>query len=315
MSEHITHIAVAEDSARLATLSPDYSSHFRYAQKQFPKAVRYGSCTRSGDQFIVPLLKKWREDWQDQDPRSEKLAYIIGWQGHLAGDRTFKPTYRITDLAHYTRNLPSPSLASVYQDAATFHHVFEGGERAPYHPAFLSDNLREHPAGTHVPVKQLEPLYGYRFSDQAARLRHFSKEGRTDDWPERFDYISGDRQRYYIQMSKYTEAVETPDPSRQRRYLLAPNFYNPEDPILQLAQQLRMGAKPSIDLEKAAAEASQQSLYAQSLALGYQFYTAASDFFEGRIDEETARERLRTGQRHKESLKYYIELANQDNND
>ncbi len=309
MSEHITHIAVAEDSARLAAFEENYSPHFKFAQNNFPLAVRLGSCTRSGDAFIVPLLKKWREDWKDQDPRSEKLAYIIGWQGHLAGDRTFKPTYRITDLAHFTRGLPSPSLASVYQDAATFHHVFNDGKREPFHPAYLSDNLREHPAGTQVPVKHLEAAYGHRFSDQTARLRDFTRGSLTDNWPDHFENLSSERQHYYIKLSKYTEAVESPDASRQLKYLLSPNFYNPADPILELARQLRDGEPPTIELQTAVSTTEEHSLYAQSLALGYTFFKAASDFFRGSIDEETVRKRLRTNTQHRESLDYYIKLA------
>ena len=310
MSEHVTHLAVAEDAARLATLTPSYSRHFRYATERFPRAVQLGSITRSGDTFIFPLLKKWRDDWRDEDERSRKLAYIIGWAGHLAGDRTFKPVMRITDLSYYTRGFPGPSHASVYQDAATWQHVYADGHRAPMHPNLLDHDLAGHPAASSLPVPLTERVMGYRFTDGAAALRAFPTEGiDPEKWEEQYQTISSERQRYYVGLERYTEATQTPDASRQRQYLLVPNMYNPEDPLLQLAEQLRAGESPTIDLDEALATSDQQSLYAQSVALGVEFYRAASDYFEGRISEEEGRRRMRTFQPHRESLEYYVKQA------
>lgn len=315
MSEHITHLAVAEDSALLAAHDPDYSEHFRYAAKEYPRALQLGSTTRSGDAFIFPLLKKWREDWQNGDDRSEKLAYIIGWAGHLAGDRTFKPVFRITDLAYYVRGFPGPSNASVYQDAATFDKVYHRGKRGPFHPNALAHGLKGHPAAAHLPVAATETAMAYRFADRAAQLRNFSSEGMTDDWPERFDYLSSERQRFYVDLDRYTAAAHHPAPDRQYQYLIEPNFYNPQDPLLQLVETLRAGESSEVDLKDALAAAEEGSLYAQSLALGHQFYRAASDFFEGRISEEEGRVRMRTNTAHKQPLDYYVDRAKQQEND
>lgn len=316
MSEHITHIAVAEDGARLARLHPDFSPHFAHAIDRFPRALQLGSCTRSGDAFVVPLLKKWRDDWRDEDARSEKLAYVIGWQGHLAGDRTFKATYRITDLAHYVRGFPPPSLASVYQDAATFHYVFDDGRRFPFHPSYLAADLAGHPAAADFPVRQVETAAAARFADRAAALRGFANHPVVgDDWPDKYRELTKERQRFYIDLDKYTAATRHPDPSRTRQYLLEPNFYNPADPLLKIAADLREGRPPGSDLNDALAAAAEQSLYAQSLKLCYEFLTAASDFFTGRLDEATTRERLRTNTKHKENLDYYIQLAKENGDD
>lgn len=315
MSEHITHLAVAEDSALLAAHDPQYSDHFRYAARTYPRALQLGSTTRSGDAFIFPLLKQWREDWRTEDPRSEKLAYVIGWAGHLAGDRTFKPVFRITDLAYYVRGFPGPSNASVYQDAATFDKVYARGRRGPFHPAVLAHGLKGHPAADHLPVAAAETAMGYRFADRAAALRNFSREGMTDDWPERYRYMTKERQRYYVDMDRYTAAAHHPAADRQYQYLIEPNFYNSEDPLLRLVEALREGERSEVQLTEALTAAEDGSLYAQSLALGHQFSRAASDYFNGTISEEEGRVRMRTNIAHKQSLEYYVEQAKQQQDD
>ena len=307
MSEHITHLAVAEDSARLAARDPDYSDLFREAAAQFPDALRLGSTTRSGDTFIFPLLKEWRADWQRGDPRTEKLAYVIGWAGHLAADRTFKPTYRITDLAYYQRGFPGPTHATVYQDAATFARVYDGGRRPPFHPATLSHELHRMPASEVFPVAAAEPVMAYGLADRLARLKDFSKLG-ASNWGENFETIRSERQRFYVDVERYTEATERPAVNRLHQYLLAPNFYDPDDPLLGYAERLRAGEEPEIDLAAALAEPG-ESLYAQSLVLGHTFYRAISDYFAGAITEDEGRERMRTFQPHAQPLEYYVQQA------
>ena len=313
MSEHITHLAVAEDSARLAARDPAYNEHLRYAAERYPDALRLGSTTRSGDTFIFPLLREWRNDWQRADPRSEQLAYVIGWAGHLAADRTFKPTYRLTDLAYYLRGYPGPTHATIYQDAATFRRVYAGGERPPFHPATLDHDLGGMPAAEIFPVADAEPVMAYELADRLARLRDFPGLG-AENWNENYATITEERQRFYVDVERYTEATQRPDIGRLRQYLLAPNFYDPDDPLLRYAEALRSGDEPDVDLATAL-KAPGQSLYAQALQLGHAFYLAASDYFGGAITEEEGRERMRTFQPHTQPLDYYVEQAKERGDD
>ena len=313
MSEHITHIAVAEDSARLAARDPAYSDLFREAAAQFPDALRLGSTTRSGDTFIFPLLTEWRGDWQRDDPRTEKLAYVIGWAGHLAADRTFKPTYRITDLAYYLRGFPGPTHATIYQDVASFEHVYAGGQREPFHPATLTHHLSGMPGAELFPVAAVEPLMAYELADRLARLKDFSALG-AEGWEEHYGTLLSERQRFYVDVARYTEAAEQPAVGRLHQYLLAPNFYDPDDPLLRYTETLRAGDEPAEDLAAVLATPG-DSLYAQSLVLGHSFFRAISDYFTGAITEEEGRERMRTFQPHAQPLDYYVEQAKNSSDD
>ena len=91
--------------------------------------------------------------------------------------------------------------------------------------------------------------------------------------------------------------------------IIDPNFYNEEDPIIQLARSAQNNESPKFSLKEALNQADQQSLYSQSLKLGHQFLMADSDFFEGKTSLEEAAKRHRRFERHKQKLKYYIDLV------
>ena len=308
MSEHITHIAVGEDSYRVASQRPDFSPRMRAAITAHPDAFRLGTCTRSGDTFILPLLTEWQTDWTGSDAQQRQLSYVIGWMGHLAGDRTFKPVYRITDLAFYTRGYPGPAHASIYHDAATFAAVFDHGREAPFHPSLLSADLSDHPAADFLPVSELEPALAMQFADALAGFKTYLPE-QIDDWETQWEAINDERQRFYVEVDRYTAAYHQPDPARTRQYLIDPQFYHAEDPIIRLAREVQQGREPGVTLEAALQGTDGQSLYAQSLKLGHDFMLACSDYLEGRIDLEQAKRATRQFQAHKENLEYYIKLA------
>ncbi|NND07877.1 MAG: hypothetical protein HKN87_15980 [Saprospiraceae bacterium] len=312
MSEHVTHIAVAEDSARVAFYDPDFSPIFRQCIERFPNAVRWGSTSRSGDTFILPMIEKWRDEWQDTAEQQEKLAYIIGWAGHLAGDRTFKPVFRITDLAYYVRGYPGPSHASVYHDAIMMHEVFDDGNRAPFHPNILNPMLKGHPAADVVPVNKIENAFAMSFGNDMAQFKKFLTGDRNKE-QSFLENTDAEMQKFYVEMDRYTEAYCNPDLAMLRKYILNPNFYDRSDQIIQIAEQMKMGVMPDISLQDAIEASKEQSLYAQALALGHQFYMAASDFFHKKISKEEAMKKSRTFQAHKQQLSYYIEQAEKEN--
>jgi hypothetical protein len=311
MSEHITHIAVGEDSFRVVSQRPEFSSRIQEAVDAHPDAFRLGTCTRSGDTFILPLLTEWQSGWTGSTEQQRQLSYVIGWMGHLAGDRTFKPVFRMTDLAYYTRGYPGPAHASVYHDAATFAAVFDHGREAPFHPTVLSADLSAHPAAAFLPVSQLEPAMAVQFADALAGFKTFLPD-KIEDWEKQWETIDNERQRFYVEVDRYTDAYHAPDPARTRQYLIDPGFYDPEDPIIQLARAVQRGEPLPVSVEAAVREADSQSLYAQSLKLGHDFMHACSEYLEGRIDLEQAKRDTRQFQAHKQSLDYYIQLAEQE---
>jgi hypothetical protein len=308
MSEHITHLAVAEDSIRLALHDSDFSDHIRFAVNSYPHILQLGSVTRSGDTFIFPLITEWKKDWEREDPRSKQMAYILGWAGHLAADRTFKPVFRITDLAYYVRGYPGPAHASIYHDAITFSQVYHDGETAPFHPSALQPAAYTHPAADILPVTRLEEAMGFNFAGHLAEFKTFLPN-EIADWEKQWEAIENEKQRFYVGIDRYTEAHHNSDAHRMRQYIIDPNFYNADDPIIALTRALQEGRSTSISLKDALEGTDDQSLYAQSLKLGYDFMMACSHYFEGNIDLEEAKKRMRTFQPHRQSLDYYIEMA------
>ena len=308
MSEHITHIAVGEDSFRVVSQREGFSERIKAAVASYPEAFRLGTCTRSGDTFILPLLTGWKESWEGSPSQQEQLAYTIGWMGHLAGDRTFKPVFRITDLAFYTRGYPGPAHASIYHDAATFGRVFAGGAQPPFYPATLSHELSQHPAAAFLPVAELEGPLAMQFADRLATIKTFLP-ATVDDWETQWETLDEERQKFYVEIDRYTEAYQSPQPARTRQYLIDPNFYDDSDPIIRLARAVQQGETAPVSVEAALAGTETQSLYAQSLKLGHDFMWACSQYLEGNIDLEQAKKDTRQFAAHKQSLEYYVEQA------
>ncbi len=312
MSEHITHLAVAEDSARLVSVDPAFDQRLLKCMQAHPEALQWGSMSRSGDTFIYPLLEKWKADWEQSSMQEKQVSYVIGWAGHLAADRTFKPVYRITDLAYYVRGYPGPSHASVHHDAVTLREVYDGGRERPFHPQVVDSTLAHHPAGRIFPAERIENALAMNFGSNLASFKHFLTPDRKEDEPF-LEQVENERQRFYVEIPRYTEAYHRPDPARIYQYILKPQFYNRNDPIIQLARQIQNGTDPKVDLQQALDVASDQSLYAQALLLGHQFMMAASDFFTNKIDLDEAKLRMRTAQPHKKPLEYYVKQAEQSN--
>ena len=93
MSENITHMAVFEDSSRLALHSPHVCTAFKETLNKHWEIARHGSVTVSGDKSTLHLLNFTRSEWKTRRPEDhidERLAYLLGWRCHLAADRTFK---------------------------------------------------------------------------------------------------------------------------------------------------------------------------------------------------------------------------------
>ncbi len=309
MSEHVTHLAVAEDSARIACADQHFNPLMRDCIDEFPNALRQGSMTRSGDMFIFPLLEKWKAQWNDNPIQREKMAYVLGWACHLAADRTFKPVYRITDLAFYTRGYPGPSHSSIYHDAVTLHEVYHDGKDYPFHPEVVSHNLMGHPAAKALPVKRIEETFAYAYANDLASLKKFL----TDEMTEKKsfeDTCDDDRQKFYVDVTRYSDAFYQPDPARLRQYIIKPNFYNRKDPVIVYARAIQNDGEAEINWNSIWNDIDQQSLYAQSLKLGYDFLLACSDYFSDKISLEQARINMKTNQPHTQPLDYYVKLVN-----
>lgn len=291
MSEHITHTAVTDDGVRLALHSPDICEVFHGVLRRNTDICRYSAMTRSGDQFTVKLLRALRDQWRNgrlDSLAEKKLAFLLGWRCHLAADRTFKPVYRILDPKHYLKGDDEHGEASdvsIYHDVVVFREVYDNGRAEPFTPSALDFRLESHPASRAMPARALQRLLLPFWQTELLRIH-------SRRVPARF-------QLHRITVLRYSAAYHTPDPDKMRRFIIEPNFYNPQDPLIALARSLQRG-KPrgDIALADAVAAAAKQSQYSQALERAYRYLLAASDYFTGKIDERELELRCDVGKPH-----------------
>lgn len=307
MSEHLTHVAVAEDAARIALLSDNINEAFKIAINNHMDAVRLGSVGRSGDAYTMEFLHFARDNWnsrEDGDFVEEKLAFLIGWRGHLAADRRWKGEYRVVDNEHYANNKPSPSTASIYHDIVVFNEVYDRGKSFPYSKALLDYRLESHPAFKALDVLAVEEVFVPAWRRQLLELQSFLSEDADDDFDRFIALTVGGSgrprtERFDISMLRYADAAQQPHKDFMRRFIAEPNFYDRSNAIIRLARSQQQGyTDTSINLQYAVEMAKDQSQYAQALSLAFTYYQAASDYFEGKINEERFRLLSNMGEHH-----------------
>ncbi len=125
MSEGIVHTAIVDDSIRLLEHDSTICPLFRHAVAEHKEIARLGGITRRGDFHNPHLLEKWHGQWsvnpyELSDEQAGKLAFFIGWMGHQAADRQFKPVFCKLD-GDCTL---SPYDCSVYHDVWILRQVY-----------------------------------------------------------------------------------------------------------------------------------------------------------------------------------------------
>jgi hypothetical protein len=293
MSENITHTAITDDCVRLALHSPRVCDAFKECLGEHLEIARLSGSTRSGDRFTTSLLAKYRDAWPNRAAGAmlpEKLAFVLGWLCHRAGDRQMKPVFRATD----PDSGKSPTDCSIYHDAFLLREVYAGGEKEPYSPATVQPGMESLPASQAVDVAAVEDLLQAMFQRALIGLHTFIPDrDDVEGWMER---LFATRQRFYVDIHRYAEVFAVPDPDKMKRFILDVNFYDPADPIIRLAVSLRYGeADGSIDIDEAVEAAESQSEYAQAIRTGYLYIQAASDYFERKLDDETLHDSLDIG--------------------
>ncbi len=267
MSENITHLAICDDCLRLISGMSGICDALKQAVADHLDIARLGAVTRSTDRFNPDLLKRLREGWDDRRPEDNfelKLAYSLGALCHRAADRTMKPVF----IQAAPEDSQSPKDVSIYHDVFLFSEVYRQGVEKPYSPEMfgMKTHFEEH----------------FRVLLQRALLElHTFIPDLTD--PEAWlDKLFALRQRFYVDVSRYDEAYYHPDPEKTRRYITEVNFYDEADDLIQLARAIQEGNTLGEDaLSKAIENGRNESKYAQALALGLRYLTAANSFFSG----------------------------------
>lgn len=297
MSEHITHVAIFEDSTRIGLSTGRLPEAFHQVLDRHWDLARFASASRSGDRHSIPLLKELKQKWparKSGDYVEEKLAFLLGWRTHQAADRRFKPVYRQLQPEHYAKeanpDTSSPSDVSVLHDAVVFREVYGNGEYAPYPPGLLEDRMTSFAASKALDAAATLDLFGSVFQKSLLDLQPAGQS------PEAVPKVF---QKFYVDLQRYSEKWAAPDPRETLAYIYGPNFYNPADPLIQLARALqRKQPRPGTPFDQAYEAARTGSQYAQSLRMGVKYLLAAGDFWAGRIGEKQLFELFDLGKSH-----------------
>ncbi len=290
MSENITHTAVTDDCVRLALHSSTICEAFKQCMRSHLDIVRLGGVTRSGGSFMPRLLEKIRPIWasrSNDDLLQKKLAFVLGWHCHRAADLQFKPVFLATD-ADCDK---SPTDCSIYHDVFLFREVYGSGREEPYCPTTLQTHMQSDPTAKTLRIDQLEECFYSVWQQSFLRQHSFVKKRPYPD--NRIELLINKRQGLRVDIRRYAEAFTNPSPDKTGRFIVDINFYDGKDPLIRLARSIQNGQPDeTIDLHEAVDAARAQSLYARALRKGFTYLQAASDYFQGRIDLETLKDKL-----------------------
>lgn len=296
MSEHITHVAVFEDCHNMIKHSGDkLTKAFRESTEKAFDSGLFCSGSRRNHLFAVPILEKTRDIYKQGKADQQILEQIsgaIGWLTHRATDLQMKPFFRTIEGKGVEMLIDDE--AQMYQDAESFRHVFSGGKvksKSPYSyftEATLATGMKPHPATTHLNADAVENIFTHYILYEMLTTNVFIENEKD---PEVLaTKIIEQSQDLYEDLRIYIRAFQNPEPVKKAAFLTRPNFYDPNDEIIQFVRyaQQRGKAHPGITLEDALKNTTEDnSYYAQALKKCNDFLTAASNYFDGKIDKST----------------------------
>ncbi|MCR8633282.1 hypothetical protein [Paenibacillus radicis (ex Xue et al. 2023)] len=301
MSEHVTHTAVLEDCFNLMYASENIHASFKEVGKKFPQFAQFGSVTRSGDKFTVNLLKDYRSRWETrtaEDRLDYKLVFILGWLSHRAADRQMKPVFR----EHEPESTEFPTDCSIYHDAFIFSELYAKRHNTPFHfeMASFEKGIESLPIAAEFNITALTDFY--RILHQRALIEMHTFIPDTENIEGWMDKLYARHQEQIIHMDRYANAIVTPDPAKVKRFVVEPNFYDRNEPILQLTAALRNGAEVSQQELAAVLDTEPRSHYAIAIKTGFHYIYNASQFFSGNLEEEALRDKLDIGKKGRDGI-------------
>lgn len=291
MSEHITHIAVYDDTVLLLKNSAYVSQALVQCSAQEYDCGWVTSGSNGNHLWAVPILEKYRDKYNTTDHSREvvqKISAAIGWITHRAADLVVKPILSVV------KNEKHPDFneqeQSAYYDMVAYRGVFDEGKYSPsplepISPASFEPEMKSHPAAGILDLPTLEVATShYYMAVLLSNHQPDSKNKSADAW---FDNIMQTRQKYTEDLTMYFSAYGNPDAKKTKKYLQLFNYYNPEDEIIRLAKSIRQGTPDQlIKLRTAIDTAANQSMYARMLANSCTMLWYAGQFFEYKIEKD-----------------------------
>jgi hypothetical protein len=284
MAESITHIAICDDSMRVALAAgDDINSTFKQVLAEQRNFARMGSITHGGNSFLTPTLEALRDRWPQDGAASEKdqrkLSYILGALCHRSGDFISKPIYMAVSGGMERPGGPDRDVyleASIYHEAVSFREVYANGKYEPYAPWVVDAPASEAQA-------QAQQLIQVMF--QQALISFHTFYPRLDNFEEWLDRMLDGYQALYMSIPQYAAIFTHPDPAKVKKYVIKPNFYNPEDPIIKLARDIQTGKKISAaDVKTRAKVDKSSSAYARGIDRALAYLRWASAYWTRQID-------------------------------
>jgi len=283
MSEYISHIAVQDDTAKLALYSREICEAFKICFRDHAAAVRMGSASRGNSTFIIQNIHHYRDRWNTrkaEDRLEDKLAYTLGWITHRAADRYFKPKYGIFDKN--PENL-HPVDIRILHDVVLYEKVYYNGKVKPFSVGYAQKDMKDHPASSSIDVTQAEAIFGPMYQADLLSLQSFDNSKDAESF---LDRIMEQYATFTVDFDRLIEGVNRPDPEDMQQMIEAPNFYNDEDPIIKIARKLQHGQSlTGLSLEEAL-DTEGQSQYAQVLSKAFLWVREASRYFNRETDKD-----------------------------
>jgi len=304
MSEHFTHIAVFEDSARLFLNSPEICNPFKTSIKNQYDSGMIGSASRGNHLFSVPILEKLKQNWDEIKNNSEaqiKMAAAIGWMTHRGSDRQMKPVLKKNDQHSDPRY--DGYISSIYHDANSFDKVYGNGntpsrsKNEVMSPATFDYNMQSHPGAKAVQIESAEPLFSWMWQKDLMSMHLFCEQEK--DFEKWVDTLVTRWPKFSENFQDYEMAHNDPDPFLEKKYYETDNLYDDHDDIIMYSRSIQKGETPTTDLQTVLKKAESQSEYAQALRRSYVYVKALSDFFMGKIDKTTTYDNVEISEKNR----------------
>lgn len=289
MSDHIAHLAICDDTFRLALLHPQIHADFKKLMAQQRDIAHMGAITRSADKWSADLIVWARQQNQSDAPdpqTAQKLAFVLGALTHRSADRLTKP---ITNCWDSSDN-GSANESKIVQDIFIFKEVYGSGVGENADP-FTRDVLS-------TPSESEAHLEGYFrvLWRRALIAMHTIAPDGDNIQPWLTGFLNG-LQTFPKSLSQYAELAANWESATVQKYLIDKNFYRRDDVLIQLARDIQRGSTvtPQNVTDGVAATDKTHSRYARALAKALDYLVAASELYADEIDLETGKERFDIG--------------------
>ena len=131
---------------------------------------------------------------------------------------------------------------------------------------------------------------------QQALISFHTFSPNLDNFEPWLDNLLNGYQDLYMSIPQYAAIFSHPEPEKVKKYVIGPNFYNREDPIIRLARYIQAGKKVTAADFAARTKVDQSSsAYARGIARGLAYLRAASAFWTQQIDMGELKKRLEVG--------------------